>query len=60
MPVVLTEDDWETWLTAPADQVPVIQERPIPLELISLIAGNHEKLDPPAEASLPKMEVMLL
>ena len=49
MPVILTEEDWETWLTAPADQVPVIQQRPIPIELISLIAGNHEKRDPSAE-----------
>ena len=49
MPVVLTEDDWEMWLTAPADQVQVIQQRPIPIELISLIAGNHEKRDPPGE-----------
>jgi putative SOS response-associated peptidase YedK len=49
MPVILIEDDWEEWLTAPADRVPVIQQREIPLDLISMIAGNHEKRDPPAD-----------
>jgi putative SOS response-associated peptidase YedK len=53
MPVILTEDDWQEWLTAPAERVTAIQERPIALELISLIPGNHEKRDPPAAAEAP-------
>jgi putative SOS response-associated peptidase YedK len=45
MPVILTEDTWDTWLSAPAEEALQLQQ-PAAAELISIVAKG-EKRDPP-------------
>ena len=42
MPVLLTEENWDTWLAAPAEEALALQ-RPFPVERMQIVATGERQ-----------------
>jgi putative SOS response-associated peptidase YedK len=55
MPVILTEEDWDFWLTAPTEDALKLQ-KPAPDALVSVV-DNRERQDPPERVDSKQLEL---